>query len=382
MNRKRTRSLLVLAAAVMPFAGGDEGMTIRELAAKASSVYGEPVFFDAERARVRTKIRAADLELPPDRFAAAFEAKLFQEGFIDVDRYIGRVHAHSIVPLSEKREGNELLKSASHLVGRIELEALRDRITHVTAIVYCHGAPANEVEEKILPLLVEPQREDVRPLEGSDALVVSGFAKTLASLESTLTECGAEFAALDDVEEEPPSAPSSEAPLVVEGGRDALARILAATSRAICEPVFFDPSDLAREPTEFAGTIRVDRANALEWLDAALGTRRFVRTSCSIGGARVHAIVGRERRWRSKPRWVEPDELAACDGELVAIAALTEHFSARDVVDTFCCRFGEFTYDAVRNIEGSPALVIGGPADKVRFALRIARELDRHASPR
>ncbi len=267
---------------------------------------------------------------------------------------------------------------------------MSDRWSYVTTIVICHGIPPREVKETLEKLCDAKVREDVRVLESTDALVLTGFAKDLAALGPKLAELQAEVVTPDDGPPEavpPPAASAANPPRVVFNGSGEdvpLSPMVADVARLLGEPIFESHGALAGETIAFDGTIEVDRDDALEWLDLLLARRHRVRLSHRLGEQRVHEVADTifVSRCRGSMRWIQEAEIASSAGEIVATTFRVVGTNARDYVNALNKHCTGDLVGAMRNVEGTDVCTVVGPADGVGFVVRLARELERHASSR
>jgi hypothetical protein len=375
-----------------PERGGE--MTLWELASIASTRFGAPFLVEPRERKQEVRLAPAALELQGAPFTVAFEAALHDAGFVDVEHRLGRARAHEIVRIADVRDRNAVFETARHLVGLAELESMSERWCYVTAIAICRGPPPREVAEKLRDLCDDTLRRDVRAIDGTDALILSGFAKHLAALGPMLAVLGAEVMTPDEVPSTeaapPPRSAASPASVVLTGTGEEipLSKISDAVSRLLGEPIHDSSVALASETIAFQGRIEIDRDSAFEWFDLLLARVKFARMRRQIGAHRIHEVVkvtqrhGWVYRCRGSARWIAEDEIASSAGEIVSTTVHARLTYPRDYVTVLAKHFSGDTISCIRSIEGTDVLVMTGPADELGFVLRIVREIERHASSR
>ncbi|HET6163650.1 MAG TPA: hypothetical protein VFG37_08280 [Planctomycetota bacterium] len=388
----------ILALACLAIARASEGgrgeMTLGELVSIANSRFGAPLLVEPRDRKKVMHLDPAALELQGAPFTVAFEAALHDAGLVDVEHRLGRARAHEIVRIADTRERNAVFETARRLVGLAELESMSERWSYVTALVICRGPPPREVAERLGELCDDTLRRDARAIDGTDALLLSGFARHLSALGPMLAVLGAEVVTPDDVPSTPAAPPpggSADPASVVftgTGGELPLSKISDAISRLLGEPIFDSSAALARATIAFEGRIEIDRDSALEWFDLLLARVHFVRTTRRIGPQRVHEVVATRfdgrgvGRCRGAARWIGEDEIASTAGEFVSTTAHARLTYPREYVGALAKHFSGDSASAIREVEGSDVVLVTGPADELGFVLRIVREIERHASSR
>ena len=392
----RTAILALACLAIAPVRAGDGGgeMTLGELAATASTRFGAPLLVEPRDRKKKVHLDSAALELQGAPFTVAFEAALHDAGFVDVEHRLGRARAHEIVRIADTRERNAVFETARRLVGLAELESMSERWSYVTAIVICRGSPPREVAEKLRELCDDTLRRDARAIDGTDALLLSGFARHLAALGPMLAVLGGEVVTPDEAPSTAVALPPGDSPSPASvvftgtGGELPLSKISEAVSRLLGEPIFDSSAALARTTIAFDGRIEIDRDSALEWFDLLLARVNCVRMTRQIGAQRIHEVVatrfggGNVSRCRGAARWIGEDEVASSAGEFVSTTAHARLTYPREYVGALAKHFSGDSVSAIREVEGCDAFFMTGPADELRFVLRIVREIERHASSR
>lgn len=368
-------------ADLLTFEAGPNGLPLEEFIERASAVLDAPIFFERRWMAGLVVHFDGKVEVPREKFLAFFEERLFEKHFVHLERNIGPVQFHSVVRLGPKRENNLELKTIARRVDCPGLLAVGGREAPVIARLWCDPGRAEAVAAAIGPRLDESLVEDVRHVEGTNAVLVHAFAKKLGSLLPELEVLGARLA---DLEAAAPT-PSRTAvpgvtpvPLHRAPAGLPLKRFVEAVTRVVGEPVFYDRIDSTR--VDFAGEILLDRTNALAWLDAAATWTDRSRERRPVADQPVSVLRRHASNTRLDPRRVTPEQLATCDGEYVSTMVLLQRLPSSAVVDSICCRFGGLDQDSVRAIEPVNAFVMSGAADKLAVYAALALDLDRNAT--
>jgi type II secretory pathway component GspD/PulD (secretin) len=154
------------------------------------------------------------------------------------------------------------------------------------------------------------------------------------------------------------------------------------------EEFFFDPRELSETRVSFTGKMSVPREKFLSFLDWCLHETGFVETERMVAGARVHSITklggqggggGRSNQaLKSNARVVERAELDALADRftLVTTTYTCKSLPAREAVTTLQLYFADAWTEAIRNIEGTEAVVMTGLAPNVAALCAMLDRLD------
>ena len=169
--------------AALEFESGEKGLEISELVERAKSITGEDFFFDPRELRDTRVSFTGKMSVPREKFLSFLDWSLHETGFVDTERVVAGARVHSIVKLGgQGSRSNQLLKSTARVVERAELDALADRFTLVTTTYVCKAIPAREAVTTLQLYFVDSATDAIRNIEGTDAIVMTGFAPNVAAL--------------------------------------------------------------------------------------------------------------------------------------------------------------------------------------------------------
>jgi hypothetical protein len=383
-----------LVSTVMMSAAQSAGVPLVDLLKRASEVLDAPIFYEPYEVADCTVDVGGELDakvnLPRDEFLVLFEKWLHERRFAHLERTIGPVHSHAVMHLDPDRMKNLSLKTVVRRVDWNELATMADREALVITTGYCTTIPAEQVVAKIEARFDGSKVEDIRHVEGTNAIVMHAFATKLAPLLQTCVRLGVRPAEHEVVALPPESSVNQgEASVVLrcEPRGLRLSSVVDQATRLVGDPFFYDARPTYTENDRFAevridftGEIRVDRGNVLAWLDAILAQTPISRQTRIVASQPIQVLWSHRRYGRSEARSVPADELTACYGEYVTTAVALERLSSREMINSVCCRFGGWDNDFVHAIDGTNAMDLTGAADKLAVYVALARELDLNAT--
>jgi type II secretory pathway component GspD/PulD (secretin) len=167
---------------------GPNGISVVELIERAREVTGEPFFFDPKDVRDVNVTFTGTVKVPRDHFVALFEHCLREVDFLHVEEKTSSGTLHSLHKLGggAQARGQQTLKSRARVVTRDELKALADRNMLVTTTFETKNLPAREAVSVLNLYFAETSCESVRNIEGTDAILMTGFATNMAGLVGML----------------------------------------------------------------------------------------------------------------------------------------------------------------------------------------------------
>jgi len=96
---------------------------------------------------------------------------------------VAGLRVHSIAKLGQGGGRSiQALKTTARVVERAELDALSDRFTLVTTTYLCKNLPAREAVTTLQLYFADSATEAIRNTEGTDQIVMTGFAPCLAAV--------------------------------------------------------------------------------------------------------------------------------------------------------------------------------------------------------
>ena len=281
-----------------------DGVPLLDLLQRASQVLDAPIFFEPREVADCTVDVGGELDakasLSHEEFLVFFEKWLRERHFAHLERTIGTVHSHTVMHLDPDRMKNLALKTVVRRVSWDEIAAMADREALVITTGYCTTVPAEQVVATIQDRFDSSKVEDIRHVEGTNAIVMHAFAANLAQLLPTLVRLGGRPAEHEVVALPRESATNSGVPPVVlncEPRGLRLSRVVDAATRLVGEPFCYDPRPtfsatdrFEEERVAFAGEIRLDHDNALAWLDAILQQTRISRQTRTVAAQPIQVL--------------------------------------------------------------------------------------------
>jgi hypothetical protein len=180
----------------LEFESGDKGIDITDLIAQAKVVTGEEIFYDLKDLRDTRVNFSGKMTVPREKFLSFFDWCLREADLVDSEHLVAGLRVHSIRKLTGAGGGagrsNQALKTNARVVDRAELDALADRFTLVTTTYNCKNLPAREAVTTLQLYFADSATEAIRSIEGSDSVVMTGFAPNLAAICTMLDRLDAQ----------------------------------------------------------------------------------------------------------------------------------------------------------------------------------------------
>jgi len=179
----------------LEFESGDKGIAITDLIAQAKVVTGEEFFFDPREVATTSVFFSGKMTVPREKFLSFFDWCLHEASFLDSERVVAGMRVHSIAKYSGQGgpgRSIQALKTNARIVERAELDAISDRFTLVTTTYLCKNLPAREAVTTLQLYFADSVTEAIRNTEGTDSVIMTGFAPNLAAICATLDRLDAE----------------------------------------------------------------------------------------------------------------------------------------------------------------------------------------------
>jgi type II secretory pathway component GspD/PulD (secretin) len=174
------------AGGALEFESGEKGLDISDLIAQAKVVTGEEFFCDPKDVKDSRVNFSGKMTVPREKFLSFFDWCLHETGFVDSERVVAGLRVHSIAKFTGQGGGagrsNQALKTSARIIDRSELDALADRFTLVTTTYTCKNLPAREAVTTLQLYFADSATEAIRNIEGTDAMVMTGFAPNVAAI--------------------------------------------------------------------------------------------------------------------------------------------------------------------------------------------------------
>lgn len=174
---------------VLEFTAGGEGLAIRELIEAATEVTGEPFFYDVkdlEKVAVRF---TGTVKVPRAEFLSFFDRCLRDADFVHLESKAAIGTTHTIRRLGQQARGSQQLKAMARFVTPEELATLSGRpATLVTTVYTCRTAPAREMVTTMNLYFADGAVETIRNIEGTNSIVMTGFAQSLGQHVSLMRQ--------------------------------------------------------------------------------------------------------------------------------------------------------------------------------------------------
>jgi type II secretory pathway component GspD/PulD (secretin) len=199
---------LALAAAVAPapsqaHANDDltiecpaEGLEITALVTMAREVTGEPFFYEEKELKdVRVQFQGK-MVVPKAKFMSFFDLCVHNADFVSLDATEAGTRVHVLRKLGGQGGGRAqtALKTMARIVEPAELAQLADRWTLVTTTWSAKNLPARELVTTMQLYFADSATEAIRNVEGTDAVVMTGYATNLAAMVKMCDRLDAEAA--------------------------------------------------------------------------------------------------------------------------------------------------------------------------------------------
>ena len=199
---------LALAAALAPQAAKpaandditiecpEGGLELAELVMTARGVTGEP-FFVEDRELKDTRIQfEGKVVVPKAKFLAFFEFCARTVDFVTLETVEAGTRVHLLRRLGGQGGGraSTALKTLARIVEPAELKQMEDRWLLVTTTWSSKNLPARELVTTLQLYFADSATEAVRNVEGTDTIIMTGFAANLAALVKMCERLDAEAA--------------------------------------------------------------------------------------------------------------------------------------------------------------------------------------------
>jgi hypothetical protein len=166
--------------------------------------------------------------VPKAKFMAFFDFCVRSADFVPLETMEAGTRVHLLRKLGGQGGGRNgaALKTLARIVEPAELAQLADRWTLVTTTYSCKNLPARELVTTMQLYFADSATEAIRNVEGTDTIIMTGFAANLAALVKMCDRLDAEAA----------SSPSYERTRTLEGRIAALEAAVAKLAPAAAPP--------------------------------------------------------------------------------------------------------------------------------------------------
>jgi len=159
-----------------------EGLELMALVTMARDVTGEPFFYDEKELKDFKVQFQGKMVVPKAKFMAFFDFCMRSVDFVPLETMEAGTRVHVLRKLGGQGRGNAALKTMARIVEPAELAQLSDRWTLVTTTYSCKNLPARELVTTLQLYFADSATEAIRNVEGTDTIVMTGFAANLAAL--------------------------------------------------------------------------------------------------------------------------------------------------------------------------------------------------------
>jgi type II secretory pathway component GspD/PulD (secretin) len=173
-----------------------EGLEITALVTMAREVTGEPFFYDEKDLKdVRVQFQGK-MVVPKAKFMSFFDFCARSADFVPLDAMEAGTRVHLLRKLGGQSGGRNgtALKTLARIVEPSELAQLADRWTLVTTTWSCKNMPCRELVTTLQLYFTDSATEAIRNIEGTDSLVMTGYAANLAAMMKMCERLDAEAA--------------------------------------------------------------------------------------------------------------------------------------------------------------------------------------------
>jgi type II secretory pathway component GspD/PulD (secretin) len=147
----------------------------------ARDVTGEPFFFEPKDVSNQTVNFTGTISVPRDRFLPFFDWCLRQVDFIHLEQIASGVTLHRLEKLGRQSRAGSL-RSFARDVTNDELRAMRDRGTLVTTTCTAKDLPVWDLVVTLQLYFADSETESIRTIDGTNSIVMTGFANNLAGI--------------------------------------------------------------------------------------------------------------------------------------------------------------------------------------------------------
>lgn len=160
-----------------------EGLELSALITMARETTGEPFFYEEKEIRDTRVQFNGKMVVPKAKFLAFFEYCARSADFVPLETTQAGQRVHVLRRLgAQGGRGAGALKTMARVVEPAELPQLADRWLLVTTTYSCKNLPARELCTTMQLYFADSATEAVRNVEGTDSIVMTGFAANLAAL--------------------------------------------------------------------------------------------------------------------------------------------------------------------------------------------------------
>ena len=175
---------------------GDDGVSLIELITTAGHLTGEQFLYDPRELKdVRVNF-TGKMSFPREKFWSFLDWCLHDVGFVEGERMVAGVRIHSITKLPGGGGGgnrsNMALKMSAPILERAELDAIADRFILVTTTYVCRNLPPREAVTTLQLYFADSVTEAIRNIEGTNAILMTGFAPNVAAICAMLERLDAQ----------------------------------------------------------------------------------------------------------------------------------------------------------------------------------------------
>ena len=173
---------------------GPEGIELQKLVSLAQEVTGEPFLYEPKELADRTIHFDGALQLPRKRLLGFVERCLRDQGIVSLEQRNSGGVLHTLTVLSGQHRGGGALRTLARFVSLEELANLADRDFLVTTSYCTKNLPAREAVTMLQLYFSDNAVEVARNIEGTNSIVLTGFASSVAQGVSMLDQLDSEAA--------------------------------------------------------------------------------------------------------------------------------------------------------------------------------------------
>jgi type II secretory pathway component GspD/PulD (secretin) len=166
----------------LAFQGDGKGLLLAKLIETAHEVTGEPFFFEPRDVQDQAVAFTGTVSVPRDHFLPFFDWCLRQADFVHIEQVAGGVTLHRIQKLGQQARGQQALKTMARTITLEELRASAERNTLITTTYVAKNLPVRELVTTLQLYFADSATESIRNVEGTNAIVMTGFASGVAGI--------------------------------------------------------------------------------------------------------------------------------------------------------------------------------------------------------
>ncbi len=169
-----------------------EGLPPEDPLRQAQGVTREAFIYDPKELNSERLSFAGSVTVPKERFLAFFDRCLREREIVHLETAESGQTIHTLFKLGQpSSRASIMLKQRAPILSNEEVLRLSDRATLVTTTVSLKNLPAREAVNSLSQYFSEQATETIRNIEGTEMIVMTGRASSVAAIVRMLAEMDA-----------------------------------------------------------------------------------------------------------------------------------------------------------------------------------------------